>query len=98
MQVFHILTFFTGRENKNAVEGVEKEPNIEEARLQLARFTHSQVKDMTRDFQRILGEGGYGIVYYGRLSDDNREVAVKVLSKNDAPMQFSNEVSNYYQY
>ncbi|KNA23653.1 hypothetical protein SOVF_023150 [Spinacia oleracea] len=66
------------------------ETNIEEAWLQLARFTYSQVKDMTNDFNRKLGEGGYGIVYYGRLNDDHREVAVKVLS-NDAPKQFTNE-------
>ncbi|KMT16327.1 hypothetical protein BVRB_3g054750 [Beta vulgaris subsp. vulgaris] len=68
------------------------EPNIEEPRMQLTRFTHSQVKAMTNEFERVLGEGGYGIVYYGRLTDPDREVAVKVLSKNDAPMQFSNEI------
>ncbi|XP_021752730.1 eukaryotic translation initiation factor 3 subunit I-like isoform X2 [Chenopodium quinoa] len=77
----------------NATEATEDETEIEDAsRLQLARFTYSQVKDMTNDFNRMLGEGGYGIVYYGRLSDNHREVAVKVLSENDAPKQFSNEV------
>ncbi|XP_021858261.2 putative leucine-rich repeat receptor-like serine/threonine-protein kinase At2g04300 [Spinacia oleracea] len=70
-----------------------KPPIMEETRMQLARFTYSQVKDMTNQLNRILGEGGYGIVYYGRLSDNHREVAVKVLSKNDAPKQFSNEIN-----
>ncbi|KAK9675321.1 hypothetical protein RND81_11G000500 [Saponaria officinalis] len=59
----------------------------------LARFTYSQVEEMTNWFTRKLGEGGYGIVYYGCLSDaSSREVAVKVLSKNDAPKQFSTEI------
>uniref|UniRef100_A0A803KTV6 Protein kinase domain-containing protein n=1 Tax=Chenopodium quinoa TaxID=63459 RepID=A0A803KTV6_CHEQI len=81
------------RATNNATEATEDETEIEDAsRLQLARFTYSQVKDMTNDFNRMLGEGGYGIVYYGRLSDNHREVAVKVLSENDAPKQFSNEV------
>lgn len=75
---------------------MEEGPQIEESRLQLARFTYSQVKDMTNEFNRKLGEGGYGIVYYGCLSDNNnKEVAVKVLSKNDAPKQFSNEVLKF---
>ncbi|XP_021742592.1 receptor-like protein kinase At3g21340 isoform X2 [Chenopodium quinoa] len=78
----------------NVTEATKDETEIEDAsRLQLARFTYSQIKDMTNDFNRVLGEGGYGIVYYGRLSDNHREVAVKVLSKNDAPKQFSNEVN-----
>ncbi|KNA14915.1 hypothetical protein SOVF_102970 [Spinacia oleracea] len=81
-------------ETNNTTEAMEEGPQIEESRLQLARFTYSQVKDMTNEFNRKLGEGGYGIVYYGCLSDNNnKEVAVKVLSKNDAPKQFSNEVN-----
>ncbi|XP_021771773.1 putative cysteine-rich receptor-like protein kinase 9 [Chenopodium quinoa] len=62
----------------NATEATEDGTEIEDpSRLQLARFTYSQIKDMTSDFNRMLGEGGYGIVYYGRLSDNHREVAVK---------------------
>ncbi|KAL2921047.1 Cysteine-rich receptor-like protein kinase 25 [Bienertia sinuspersici] len=80
-------------ETNNATKAtVEVETNnVDEARLQLTRFTYSEVKDMTNEFNRKLGEGGFGIVYYGRLTDNHKEVAVKVLAKNDAPKQFSNE-------
>ncbi|KAL9679465.1 hypothetical protein QQ045_017327 [Rhodiola kirilowii] len=43
------------------------------------RFSFSDVLIMTNNFQKILGEGGFGKVYYGIL-EDNSEVAVKVLN------------------
>ncbi|CAM8953112.1 unnamed protein product [Rhodiola kirilowii] len=43
------------------------------------RFSFSDVLIMTNNFQKIIGEGGFGKVYYGIL-EDNSEVAVKVLN------------------
>jgi len=38
---------------------------------------------MTSNFQRALGEGGFGIVYHGYLNG-SEEVAVKVLSQTSS--------------
>ncbi|KAF3776999.1 putative LRR receptor-like serine/threonine-protein kinase [Nymphaea thermarum] len=39
-------------------------------------FTYSEVVAMTNDFEKVIGKGGSGTVYYGHLKD-GREVAVK---------------------
>ncbi|KAI3729451.1 hypothetical protein L6452_18110 [Arctium lappa] len=44
------------------------------------RYTYSQIKKMTNSFEIKLGEGGFGSVYKGALSNGNL-VAVKVLSE-----------------
>ena len=38
---------------------------------------------MTNNFQRVLGKGGFGMVYHGTVNDSD-QVAVKVLSKSSA--------------
>lgn len=47
-------------------------------------FTLNDMERATNNFDasRILGEGGFGLVYSGIL-DDGREVAVKVLKRED---------------
>jgi serine/threonine protein kinase len=47
-------------------------------------FTLNDIERATNSFDasRILGEGGFGLVY-GGLLDDGREVAVKVLKRDD---------------
>ncbi|XP_042049904.1 probable LRR receptor-like serine/threonine-protein kinase At1g67720 isoform X1 [Salvia splendens] len=57
-------------------------------------FTLSEIKDATNNFERKIGSGGFGVVYYGRLLDD-REIAVKVLTNDSfqGKREFTNEVS-----
>lgn len=45
------------------------------------RYSYSDVKKMTDSFKDKLGQGGYGLVYKGKLLD-GRPVAVKILMKN----------------
>lgn len=51
---------------------------------------------MTNNFQRILGKGGFGIVYYGSVNG-TEQVAVKMLSHSSAQgyKQFKAEVLLY---
>ncbi|XP_054784029.1 probable LRR receptor-like serine/threonine-protein kinase PAM74 [Prosopis cineraria] len=44
-------------------------------------FNHSEVVSMTNDFEIVIGQGGFGKVYLGKLQDDT-QVAVKILSKS----------------
>jgi len=57
------------------------------------RFSLSEIEDATDKFERRIGSGGFGIVYYGKLAD-GREIAVKLLT-NDSYQgirEFLNEV------
>ena len=42
-------------------------------------FTYSEVESITNNFEKVIGKGGFGTVYYGLLND-HTEVAVKMLS------------------
>ncbi|KAL9680153.1 hypothetical protein QQ045_018031 [Rhodiola kirilowii] len=46
------------------------------------RFTYSQVLNMTNNFERVIGKGGFGTVYHGCL--DTVQVAVKMLSPSSS--------------
>jgi len=57
------------------------------------RYSHSEIKKMTKNFNDKLGEGGYGTVFKGTLRS-GRLVAIKMLSKSKANGQdFINEVA-----
>ncbi|CAN6806529.1 unnamed protein product [Brassica oleracea] len=57
------------------------------------RFTYSEVINMTNNFQRVVGKGGFGVVYHGTLNG-YEQVAVKVLSQSSTQgyKQFRAEV------
>lgn len=48
---------------------------------------------LTNNFERVLGEGGFGIVYHGSLND-TEQLAVKLLSQSSTQgyKQFKAEV------
>ena len=60
------------------------------------RFSLSEIEDATGKFERKIGSGGFGIVYYGRLKD-GKEIAVKVLTNDSFQgiREFLNEVALY---
>ncbi|GER28676.1 leucine-rich repeat protein kinase family protein [Striga asiatica] len=57
-------------------------------------FSLSEIEAATNNFERKIGSGGFGVVYYGRLKD-GKEIAVKILTNDSfqGKREFSNEVS-----
>ncbi|XP_047051393.1 probable leucine-rich repeat receptor-like protein kinase At2g28990 [Lolium rigidum] len=47
------------------------------------QFTYKELEKLTNKFERSIGQGGFGLVYYGRLEDDT-EVAVKMRSEHSS--------------
>ncbi|XP_027364960.1 probable LRR receptor-like serine/threonine-protein kinase At1g67720 [Abrus precatorius] len=57
-------------------------------------FSFSEIENSTNNFEKEVGSGGFGVVYYGKLKD-GKEIAVKVLTTNSyqGKREFSNEVT-----
>jgi hypothetical protein len=57
-------------------------------------FSLSEIESATNNFEKRIGSGGFGIVYYGKLKE-GKEIAVKVLRSNSyqGKREFSNEVT-----
>ncbi|XP_010545651.1 PREDICTED: probable LRR receptor-like serine/threonine-protein kinase At1g51820 [Tarenaya hassleriana] len=57
------------------------------------KFVYSEVQAMTNNFERVLGKGGFGVVYHGYVND-TEQVVVKMLSQSSAQgyKQFKAEV------
>lgn len=57
-------------------------------------FSFSEIENATNKFEKKIGSGGFGVVYYGKLKD-GKEIAVKVLTSNSyqGKREFSNEVT-----
>lgn len=50
-------------------------------RLENRQFTYMELKNITNNFEKVLGEGGFAIVYHGCL-EDGTQVAVKMQSQS----------------
>ncbi|KAM7252662.1 hypothetical protein ACFE04_008171 [Oxalis oulophora] len=60
------------------------------------KFTFSDIERITRNFERVVGKGGFGSVYLGYLDDSQlSQVAVKMLSNSSSQgyQQFEAEVN-----
>ncbi|KAK9158162.1 hypothetical protein Scep_004736 [Stephania cephalantha] len=57
-------------------------------------FSFSEIEEATKTFEKKVGSGGFGVVYYGKLKD-GKEIAVKVLTSDSyqGKREFSNEVT-----
>ncbi|CAN6893328.1 unnamed protein product, partial [Brassica oleracea] len=73
MEIFSAIYF---PQSETSTDDVTR-PSLE---MKNRRFTYSEVKEMTNNFQVVLGKGGFGVVCHGYLN--NEHVAVKVLSQS----------------
>lgn len=84
-------------EPRISYSGVYSNSELENGNIYLGvpLFSYKQLQEATNNFDqaRVLGDGGFGIVYYGKLRD-GREVAVKRLYEHNYRRveQFRNEV------
>ncbi|CAH8297335.1 unnamed protein product [Eruca vesicaria subsp. sativa] len=79
-----LVLFLVLRYKKSAV--LQGQPRKSRMKLKFAnknsrRFTHSEVIQMTNNFHRVLGKGGFGMVYHGTVNGSD-QVAVKVFSQS----------------
>ncbi|XP_054822765.1 probable LRR receptor-like serine/threonine-protein kinase At5g45780 [Prosopis cineraria] len=87
-----LLTIYTfRRRHLSAYENIEA--FIRLYNLIPLRYSYKQLKTMTKGFKTKIGEGGFGIVYKGRLRS-GLEVAIKMLGESKATDQeFISEVA-----
>ncbi|VVB00814.1 unnamed protein product [Arabis nemorensis] len=79
---------------KNARKSDWNGKNVE-AIVMLKRYSYAKVKKMTNSFTHVLGKGGFGIVYKGKLPDGGLDIAVKILKEaNGNGEDFINEVAS----
>ncbi|KAF8102414.1 hypothetical protein N665_0198s0118 [Sinapis alba] len=81
-----VLFLVLRKKNSNTLEGLnlpQRNPSMNGtfANKKSRRFTYSEVIQMTNNFRRVLGKGGFGEVYHGYVNDFE-EVAVKVISQS----------------
>lgn len=83
-------SFLFQRKNREAEANIELV--LSRYGIRPKRYRYTELKRITRSFSENLGEGGYGMVFKGELSD-GRLVAVKLLhnSRSDGE-EFVNEV------
>ncbi|CAL4993103.1 unnamed protein product [Urochloa decumbens] len=86
------LRFFLCKKTSSTIQENIEALILAHGSLAPKRYNYSEVTKMTSSLNNKLGEGGYGMVFKGRL-DDGRLVAVKFLhdSKGDGE-EFVNEV------
>ncbi|KAG6391194.1 hypothetical protein SASPL_148947 [Salvia splendens] len=90
--VFWFLINKFGRRRLSSFEGVESFLQSDN-KLVPIRYSYSDIKKMTKNFEDKLGQGGYGSVYKGKLRSGNL-VAVKLLRDFGANGQdFINEIA-----
>ncbi|XP_042029777.1 LEAF RUST 10 DISEASE-RESISTANCE LOCUS RECEPTOR-LIKE PROTEIN KINASE-like 2.4 [Salvia splendens] len=79
-----------GKENKQSIDKFV----LNHGYLAPKRYSYNEIKRITKSLTEKLGQGGYGVVYKGKLPD-GQLVAVKVLKKtHDNAEEFVNEVAS----
>lgn len=94
--IFWIVKSKKKQQNETVVSLIDHSENSHQIGALMEKkgrqFTYSEVLQMTNNFERVLGKGGFGMVYYGLVNDV--QVAVKLLSQASGQgyQQFQAEV------
>ncbi|KAK2398463.1 putative receptor protein kinase [Trifolium repens] len=95
MVLIIICIYLRARKSRKMFKTQEENEDDEIEISESLRFNFDTIRDATNDFveSNKLGQGGFGIVYKGRLST-GQEIAVKRLSKDSGQgdLEFKNEV------
>ncbi|KAI4305452.1 hypothetical protein L6164_028817 [Bauhinia variegata] len=86
------VLFWTLKRTKPKHMTIERDPNDTLMKIQKRQYSYSDVINITNNFDKIIGKGGFGTVYLGFIDDIH--VAVKMLSPSSAQgyQQFQAEV------
>lgn len=89
-----ILNFIADRLSSLALQRLAASKNDDPAAEVAHCFSFTEIENATNKFEKKIGSGGFGVVYYGVLQD-GKEIAVKVLTSNSyqGKREFSNEVN-----
>ncbi|GAQ93013.1 Protein kinase superfamily protein [Klebsormidium nitens] len=91
----HSTPSVTANPNRNPVQTPAAPPSAAAGFSKVYPFSYQDIQKATSKFSEahLLGEGGFGMVYYGRLAD-GRGVAVKkaTAGRRETQEQFRNEV------
>ncbi|CAA7042789.1 unnamed protein product [Microthlaspi erraticum] len=81
---------------KNAKRNSDSNDENIEAAVMLRRYSYEKVKKMTNSFAHVLGKGGFGTVYKGKLPDaTGRDIALKILDESNGNGEdFINELAS----
>ncbi|KAL8153401.1 hypothetical protein V2J09_011161, partial [Rumex salicifolius] len=90
--VFLIMKRKPGEQQVKQQQSFSAKPAYTKNKGGLSRFSYSEVTNMTGDFQRQLGKGGFGSVYYGCLKDGTEVAVKKLYSAAHSLEQFETEV------
>uniref|UniRef100_M4ENP5 Protein kinase domain-containing protein n=1 Tax=Brassica campestris TaxID=3711 RepID=M4ENP5_BRACM len=93
MEIFTVVELPQPETNQDEEKG-RRTPRPEPPKItKKKRFSYAEVTEMTNNFERILGRGGFGMVYHGYVNG-TEQVAVKVVSQgsDQGHKQFKAEV------
>ncbi|XP_022137989.1 serine/threonine-protein kinase PBL27 [Momordica charantia] len=87
-QAHHVSRVSSDKSKSRSVSDTKKEPTVQKdgttAHIAAQTFTFRELATATKNFRPecLLGEGGFGRVYKGRLESTGQVVAVKQLDRN----------------